>query len=106
MSDVLWAIVFGCVFTFGGLAVAFTMRRSWRGVRSLLARRFPNITDGGIRYFFHVVRMWAAFIFLSWLGWSALGHVHGEGRVVLALYVLAVALGAPAIMYWYWERSH
>lgn len=104
MYDVLWAIVFGCVVTFGLLFVVVTTRRGWRGVRDVLARRYPNVTDGDIKYFFHVVRMWATFLFLLWLGWSALRHV-GEGREVLAVFVLAVALGVPVVMHWFWQRS-
>jgi hypothetical protein len=72
-------------------------------VRGLLARSFPEVDA---KYFFHVLGMWAVFVFLLWLGHDALGRVHdGGARGVLAIFVVAVVLGAPAVMHWFWQRS-
>jgi predicted signal transduction protein with EAL and GGDEF domain len=94
MAGLLWALFFGCAITFVTLMLLYASA----GLRKRLVDRF---SEAQVSYFFHVVKLWAVFLFLMWLGWSALTHYRDSyARPVLGLYVLATSIGAVFFLDW------
>lgn len=93
MAGVLWA-------AFGG-AVAIVIVMLAIACANLRKRLVDRFSEAQVSYFFHVVKLWAVFLFLMWLGWEALSHPRdAELRAVLGLYVIATSIGAVVFLDW------
>ena len=93
MAGVLF---FGCAIAF--VIVALMLAHAFAGLRTRLVDRF---SEAQVSNFFHAVKLWAVFLFLLWLGWSALSHPREEyAQAILGFYVLATSIGAVFFLDW------
>jgi hypothetical protein len=102
MSALFWAVTFGCGIIFATFFVVYTTERAGRHARHLLPRRFSHEQ---VAHFFHAIRLWVIFLLLMGLGSYALTHRGSAATGVLALYVLATAIGAVSFVDWLFRGS-